>query len=101
MTVVSQALGGGDTGVARSGLVDKRLSAAGALGLALWKFKFLGAFVATKGKLLLLGLTKGSTFLSMILSLGVYWTAWGWKFALGLVVSIYVHEMGHVAMLRY
>ena len=36
----------------------------------------------------------------MLLSLGVYWTAFGWKFALGLVLSIYVHEMGHVAMLR-
>jgi Zn-dependent protease len=30
----------------------------------------------------------------------VYWTAWGWKFALGLVLSIYVHEIGHVAALR-
>ena len=33
-------------------------------------------------------------------SLGVYWTVWGWKFAAGLVASIYVHEMGHVAALR-
>jgi Zn-dependent protease len=36
----------------------------------------------------------------MILSFGVYWTAFGWPFALGLVLSIYVHEMGHVAALR-
>lgn len=63
----------------------------GALGLALWKFKAL-----------LVGLTKGTTLLSMLASLGVYWTAWGWKFALGLVLSIYVHEMGHVfALQRY
>src|SRR4029079_13484890 len=42
------------------------------------------------------------TVLSMLLSLGVYWTAWGWKFALGIVLSIYVHEMGHVIVLgRY
>jgi Zn-dependent protease len=54
----------------------------------------------SKGKLLLVGLTKASTFWSMALSLGVYWTAWGWRFALGLVVSIYIHEMGHVAALR-
>jgi Zn-dependent protease len=54
----------------------------------------------TKAKFLLLGLTKASTFLSMFLSLGVYWTAFGWKFALGLVASIYVHEMGHIAALR-
>lgn len=54
----------------------------------------------SKGKLLLLGLTKAGTFFSMLLSFGVYWTAWGWKFALGLVLSIYVHEMGHVFMLQ-
>ena len=60
------------------------------------------SFVLTKGKLLLLGLTKASTFFTMLLSLGVYWAAFGWKFALGLVLSIYVHEMGHVAaLLRY
>ena len=54
----------------------------------------------TKGKLLLLGLTKASTLFSMLLSLGVYWQVFGWKWALGVVVSIYIHEMGHVAMLR-
>jgi Zn-dependent protease len=61
----------------------------------------LAILALTKGKLLLLGLTKASTLLSMLLSLGVYWAAWGWKFAAGLVASIYVHEMGHVAMLRH
>ena len=77
-------------------------AAAGAVALLLWKFKFPLVFVATKGKLLLLGLTKSSTLFSMLLSLGVYWTVWGWKFALGLVLSIYVHEMGHVvALTRY
>jgi Zn-dependent protease len=30
---------------------------------------------------------------------GVYWAAFGWPLALGLVVSIYIHEMGHVAAL--
>jgi Zn-dependent protease len=58
------------------------------------------AFLLGKGKLLLLGLTKAGTFLSMLLSLGVYWAAFGWQFALGLVLSIYVHEMGHVAALH-
>jgi len=57
-------------------------------------------FIVGKGKLLLLGLTKASTLFSMFLSLGVYWTAFGWKFAAGLVLSLYVHEMGHVAWLR-
>lgn len=43
----------------------------GAIGLVLWKFKFVLAFLLTKGKLLLLGLTKPSTPFSMLLSLGV------------------------------
>jgi len=79
-------------------------SAAGldALGALLLKFKFALIFLLTKAKLLLLGLTKASTFFTMLLSAGVYWTIWGWKFALGVVLSIYVHEMGHVqALQRY
>src|SRR5256884_6559838 len=68
----------------------------GALGLLLAKFKFALLFVITKAKLLVLGLTKASTLLSMLLSMGGYWTLWGWKFAAGFVVSIYIHEMGHV-----
>ena len=51
---------------------------------------------------LIAGLTKAKTFWTMLLALGVYWQAYGWKLALGLILSIYVHEMGHVAMLlRY
>lgn len=79
---------------------SKAAAGLGVVGLLLWKFKVVLLFVLTKAKLLVLGLTKASTLFSMILSLGVYWAAWGWKFALGLVLSIYVHEMGHVAMLR-
>jgi Zn-dependent protease len=70
------------------------------LGLLLWKFKAVLVFLLGKGKLLLLGLTKAKTALSMLLALGAYWTLWGWQFALGFVLSIYVHEMGHVAALR-
>ena len=53
-----------------------------------------------KLKFLLLGLTKASTFVSMFAFFAVYWNIYGWPLALGLVVSIYIHEMGHVAMLR-
>ncbi|QEH32264.1 Peptidase family M50 [Aquisphaera giovannonii] len=75
---------------------------AGGLALAAWKFKFLAFMLLGKAKLLLLGLTKASTFFSMFAMVGVYWAAFGLPFALGLVLSIYVHEMGHVAMLmRY
>ena len=74
----------------------------GTIGLMLWKFKFLGVLIATKGKLLLLGLTKASTLLSMFVTVGAYWSLWGWPFAVGLVVTTYIHEMGHVAaFLRY
>lgn len=71
-----------------------------ALALLAWKLKGLLVLLATKGKLLLLGLTKAGTVSSMVLSLGVYWTAFGWKLAAGLIASIYVHEMGHVAALQ-
>jgi Zn-dependent protease len=76
--------------------------AIGTLALAVWKFKFLAVLLLTKAKFLLLGLTKASTFFSMLLAFGVYWTAFGGWFALGFVLSIYIHEMGHVAaLLRY
>jgi len=54
----------------------------------------------SKGKLLLLGLTKLSTLLSMLAFAGVYWALYGWTFAIGMVFSIYIHEMGHVLTLR-
>ncbi len=71
-----------------------------AAALLIWKFKAIGVFLLTKGKLLLFGLSKGTTFFSMLAALGVYWTIWGWKFALGFVLSIYIHEMGHVAAMK-
>ena len=60
----------------------------------------VGALLIGKLKFLLLGLTKASTFISMFGFMAVYWGLYGWPLALGLVVSIYIHEMGHVAMLR-
>ncbi len=68
--------------------------------LLLWKLKFLLVAILSKGKLLLLGLTKASTVFSMALALSAYWAAWGWRFAAGLVAMMYVHELGHVAALR-
>jgi Zn-dependent protease len=72
----------------------------GGLALVLWKFKAAIALALGKGKLLLLGLTKATTLLSMLASFGVYWAEWGWRFAGGLIASIYVHEIGHVDRLR-
>ena len=56
--------------------------------------------LAGKLKFLVLGLGKMSTLLSMFGFIGVYWSIHGWPLAAGLAASIYVHEMGHVAMLR-
>ena len=65
--------------------------AAGALFL-LGKLKFLG---------LLAGVLKLKTFATMLLSIAVYATEWGWAFAAGFVVLIFIHEAGHaIAMHR-
>lgn len=72
----------------------------GPAGVFLWKFKLIAIMVLGKAKLILFGLTKLSTITTMLVSTGVYWTWYGWKFALGLVLSIYIHEMGHVFELR-
>ena len=60
----------------------------------------LGILLLTKAKFLLLGLTKLSTFVSMFGFFAVYWSLHGWPLALGLAISIYIHEMGHVWVLR-
>jgi Zn-dependent protease len=70
-------------------------SAAGAIGAML-------LVLLTKGKLLVLGLAKAGTLLSMFAFLSVYVKLYGWALAGGIVLSIYGHEMGHVvAMVRY
>jgi len=51
-------------------------------------FKFL-----VKLKFLLPVLKTGGT---MILSIGFYAMAWGWKFAVGFVLLIFIHECGHL-----
>jgi len=60
----------------------------------------VGLLLAGKLKFLLLGLSKLSTVVSMFGFIAVYWSIHGWPLAVGLAGSIYVHEMGHVAMLR-
>src|SRR5438093_6420356 len=102
IAALSRSLDGGPATVKQGSPWGKGAAGVGALGALLLKFKFAFVFVLTKAKLLLLGLTKAGTLLSMLLSAGVYWTIWGWKFAFGIVLSIYIHEMGHVqALQRY
>ena len=57
-------------------------------------------FALSKLKFLLLGLTKAGTLFSMLGFFGIYWAAYGWPFAAGLAISIYIHEMGHVYEIR-
>lgn len=55
--------------------------------------------LAAKFKFLLVALKFGkvaTTALSMLASVGVYSLIWGWRFALGFVLMILIHEMGHV-----
>jgi Zn-dependent protease len=74
----------------------KRMGPFAALGAAAWKFKTFLLLALGKAKFLLLGLGKIKTVLSMAVSMGYYWTLFGWPFAIGFVLGIYVHEMGHV-----
>jgi Zn-dependent protease len=37
---------------------------------------------------------------SMLVSIGAYSLIWGWKFAIGFVLLLFIHEMGHVIQLR-
>jgi Zn-dependent protease len=67
-------------------------------GLGVLLFKF-----AAKAKALLLLLPKLKLFTtsaSMLVSIGAYSLIWGWKFAIGFVLLLLVHELGHVIQLR-
>jgi len=73
------------------------------IGSALAAIVALGAkfWAAIKGVLLLLPKAKllttaGTALVSVVL----YSLFWGWTFALGFVVLMFVHEMGHVIQLR-
>ena len=68
--------------------------------MLLLKFKWAALFFLTKGKLLLLGLTNFKALLSVAAFLGIYWALFGWWFALGFVLSIAAHEMGHYITVR-
>ncbi len=59
------------------------------------------ALLLPKLKIILLALAKYKTILSMFAMMGVYWGAYGWRFAVGFVLGIYIHEMGHVYMLKH
>lgn len=81
-----------DTGPRPTGQSRGLLGSLGAgLLLLLGKFKFLSV---------LLGVLKLKTLATMLLSIAVYATQWGWEFAAGFVLLIFVHEAGHAVVLQ-
>ncbi len=67
-----------------------------AVGLILLKFG-----TKLKAALLLLPKLKFlTTSASMLVSIAAYALIWGWKFAVGFVLLLLVHELGHVVQLR-
>lgn len=67
-------------------------SALSILGLLLLKGKALFAFLKF-GKF-------AFTAVSMVTTIWVYAMFWGWYFALGFVILIFIHEMGHAVAIR-
>ncbi len=45
-------------------------------------------------------LAKGKFLLGILAFVGVYWSLFGWWFAVGLFGSVLLHEMGHYIMVR-
>ena len=68
----------------------KRLGPLGVVLAAIAKFKTT----------ILLLLTKGKFLLSVLAFVGVYWSLFGWPFAVGLTGSVLLHEMGHYLVVR-
>src|SRR6478672_3338706 len=69
------------------------------IGGALVLLAKLGAEL--KGLILLLPKLKlFTTAGSMVVSVGAYSLIWGWRFAVGFVLLLLVHEMGHWIQLR-
>jgi Zn-dependent protease len=82
---------------------DDRRSPWRRLGSTLAALVALLAKLGTKLKALLILLPKLKLFTtsaSMLVSVGAYALIWGWRFGLGFVLLLLVHEMGHVIQLR-
>jgi Zn-dependent protease len=79
---------------------EKRSSHAGKAALGAAGAGLL--FVLGKAKLfgVLAGALKFKTLATMLLSIGAYAVEWGWLFAAGFVLLIFVHEMGHAVAMR-
>ncbi|MCX7708289.1 MAG: site-2 protease family protein [Clostridia bacterium] len=79
-------------------------AALGGLGLLLLKFKTVLLFALGKMKFLFIFLKLGkllTTFGSMLLMIVVYARIYSWKFAVGFVLLLFVHELGHYWTAKY
>ena len=73
------------------------------LGSKLWAPIAALGFLIFKFKAALLAVFKLKLFAtsaSMLVSIAAYAWIWGWRFAVGFVLLIFVHELGHVLELR-
>jgi Zn-dependent protease len=77
----------------RKSLGQRLLGPIVAVGVVLAKFGKVALLLLTKAKFL-------TTSLSMLVSVAAYALIWGWKFAVGFVALLFVHEMGHYIQLR-
>lgn len=94
-----RAPAGASKGGRSGGKAAGALAGTGAVGAALLKFKAILALLLANAKLLLVGLLKLPTLLSMIFYANMT-SGRGIGLSLGIVGAIYVHEVGHVATLR-
>ena len=76
----------------------KALGPVAALGVLVAKFfAQLKFFLLPALKFLPLLLKSGGT---MLLTIWIYTQMWGWKFAVGFVLLLFVHECGHLVVAR-
>ncbi|MBI2932575.1 MAG: site-2 protease family protein [Planctomycetes bacterium] len=78
-----------------------KAGAVGALAIlgVVWKFgKFVLLALKYSAKLLKLGKVL-PTALTMLLTIGAYAQLWGWRFGVGFVVLILLHELGHAVVI--
>jgi Zn-dependent protease len=69
----------------------------------LWPLVVLLGLLVKYGKVALLAIGKLkilTTSASMLVSIAAYSLIWGWRFAVGFVLLLLVHELGHVIQLR-
>ncbi len=76
-------------GITLKELLRKLWAPIAAVGFLLWKLKFIFAAIFKFKLFTVAG--------SMVISIGAYALLWGWQFAVGFVLLLLVHELGHVA----